>query len=139
MGCHRKGCKEPVQEIEGYRMPYCARHSPPAERERRRAAQRRRRTDRYLNESGYVMVREEPGGRFRAEHRIVMERTLGRPLTKGETVHHLNGVRDDNRPENLELWVPAPRFGVRAADVTCPHCGRPWMSDEEYSKALRGL
>lgn len=53
---------------------------------------------------GYVMSYDEREKQYRPEHRIVMEAILGRPLHKDETVHHINGVRTDNRPENLELW-----------------------------------
>jgi hypothetical protein len=64
-----------------------------------------------------------PGGnQWMFEHRYVMQQTLGRPLTKRENVHHINGRRDDNRPENLELWKRSQPSGVRATDYHCTGC-----------------
>jgi len=71
--------------------------------------------------SGYIRIYEvRPGDTERTrvlEHRWVMEMQLGRKLLKGENVHHINGVRDDNDPSNLELWVKAQPTGGRATDL----------------------
>lgn len=66
------------------------------------------------NRDGYV--RSSLYGNKKFEHRVVMEGYLGRELLTHEFVHHLNGQRDDNRLENLELWSRAHPPGQRVVD-----------------------
>ena len=71
----------------------------------------------YLNTNGYVYERVEGQRQGVLQHRLVMERKLGRPLLPGESVHHRNGIKTDNDPRNLELWVSWQPHGCRVQDL----------------------
>lgn len=68
----------------------------------------------FLDKNGYCV--QTRMGKYLFEHRVVMEQMIGRPLLPQETVHHKNGKRDDNRPENLELWSSRNPKGQRIID-----------------------
>jgi hypothetical protein len=83
------GEAKPFKDSDGYiRIPYLS-HHPNA------------------SKTGYVR-----------EHVFVMSEHLGRALLPGENVHHINGQKDDNRIENLELWSTSQPSGQRLDDKT---------------------
>ena len=73
------------------------------------------------------------------EHRIIMEESIGRLLTKNEIVHHINGDSKDNRIENLEIMTLAEhtKYHTKPAKIVslvCPSCGKPFVRVLRYVK-----
>ena len=85
----------------------------------------------HADRDGYVM-----------QHRLVMESVIGRPLKVSERVHHKNGNRQDNRPENLELWTGVGQskkdpYGVRLVDKVLDMIGA--LNKAEREQVARRL
>jgi hypothetical protein len=88
-----------------------------------------RKTGRVLKPNGYVYIQSpnhpfhDKGGYVR-EHHLVVERQLGRYLSKGEVVHHINGIRHDNRISNLMVMTTSEHGRLENSGTNNPFYGR---------------
>lgn len=129
--CAINGCPTPAKDNSGKANKYCSMHRSRKDRTGKfenicsingcnslsiNNSSKPRCSDHkgYKTKHGYKVVHID--GLYIKEHRYIMEQHLGRKLYTHEEVHHKNGLRDDNRIENLELWSTSQPAGQRIQD-----------------------
>jgi hypothetical protein len=85
--------------------------------------------------AGYIM--EKVDGKWKLQHRLVMEQYLGRTLVEGENVHHKDGNRANNEVDNLELWGTPQPSGIRLIDAARAIFYQ--LSEDEQTQLLEEL
>ena len=117
---HTKKTKEKMSKT---RKKYYATHPPPKGNKSPKW-----KGGKHKTKQGYILIKNHNHplrnkGNYIYEHRLVMEKMLGRYLESKERVHHKNSIKDDNRPENLILVAKTPHYGR----INCPYCSKEFL------------
>lgn len=131
-GYHSRSCRACIKPISKKACPTCGEPCDNRAKNCRKCANllyvgpnhAAWKTGRHITNDGYVQLsghkshpNSNPSNGTILEHVLIVSMHLGRPLIKGENVHHRNGVRSDNRFCNLELWVTTQPSGQRTEDL----------------------
>src|SRR3990167_543177 len=79
----------------------------------------------WKNRYWYLYKPEHPNANSRGyvlEHRAVMSEKIGRALKKDEVVHHIDGDKTNNHPDNLQLMLQGGRYKYHGVPIFCPKC-----------------
>ena len=123
--CNISNCTREAHRFKEEYGPLCFAHAQRLRNQgdiKSNAPIQRRNQKRFHQKDGYITLKlpDHPNSNsngYVMEHTFVMSQTIGRPLNSRESVHHRNGIRDDNRPENLELWTSSKHHnGSRITD-----------------------
>lgn len=132
--CNSKFCSQICYraQLKGRKMPWLKEylHSPRSEAHKKAIRDGHKKGEeskawkggKIKNSNGYIMIYKpnHPFGRrlYVLEHRLVMEKYIGRYLLKNELIHHINGKNDDNRLSNLKIVIINHHY----SEITCPKC-----------------